>query len=182
MANQGDRSYVDEGIVAAEGWPGLVEEFMTAEFDRVRPVTAEPTVPSPPIPSAPSSFDAATAQILRCAQLVQQQVRKRVNRNAAATAVETARWLGVAVPADKSAEALQDVRDEQVRLDIGGTRERVVEARIQVRYALIVFVLSVSGSGAFIPNSLASVQDVLVRRGDRWRLHSRTITTALGER
>jgi hypothetical protein len=59
---------------------------------------------------------------------------------------------------------------------------RMAEARIQVRYALIVFVLSVSGSGAFIPNSLAWVQDVLVRRGDRWRLHSRTITTALRER
>ena len=60
--------------------------------------------------------------------------------------------------------------------------DQLAEARIQVRYALIVFVLSVSGSGAFVPNSLASVQDVLARRGDRWRLHSRTITTALRER
>jgi hypothetical protein len=100
MANQGDGSYVVEGIAAAEGWPGVVQEFMTAEFDRVRPVTAEPVTP---IPLALSSFDAAAAEILRWAQLVHQQVEEQVNRSAAATAVESARWLGVAVPANIAA-------------------------------------------------------------------------------
>jgi hypothetical protein len=58
--------------------------------------------------------------------------------------------------------------------------DRLAEDRMKVRYVLIVFLLSASGSPAFVPNSLASVQDTLARRADRWRLTNRTITTAPG--
>jgi SnoaL-like domain len=94
--------------------------------------------------------------------------------DAAVTGRETIREVLAARDADPDRRTMHVVANLKF--------DQLAEARIQVRYALIVFVLSVSGSGAFVPNSLASVQDVLVRRGDRWRLHSRTITTALRER
>jgi hypothetical protein len=57
--------------------------------------------------------------------------------------------------------------------------DRLAEDRMKVRYVLL-FLLSASGSPAFVPNSLASVQDMLARRADRWWLTNRTITTAPG--
>ena len=60
--------------------------------------------------------------------------------------------------------------------------DRLAEDSMKVRYVLIVFLLSASGSPAFVPNSLASVLDTLARRADRCWLTNRTITTAPGGR
>jgi hypothetical protein len=58
--------------------------------------------------------------------------------------------------------------------------DQMADDRMQVRYALILYLLSAPGTEALIPNSLSSVDDVLVRRGDRWLLRSREIRVHTG--
>jgi hypothetical protein len=93
-----------EGIEAAERWPSQAQKFVASQFDSIRDrLTRLPCAPITPSPGTGNCFDAVVGAATAWANLVHAEMAREAVARDARVAVETARWLGVSVPADIAA-------------------------------------------------------------------------------
>lgn len=121
-----DDRAIREGIEAAERWPNYAQKFMALQFDSIRDGLKR--LPCAPVdPAAANCFNAVVSAATAWARLVHAEMAREAVARDARLAIETAKWLGVIVPADVEACA---GGNEPRAAQMCATREQTIAAHL----------------------------------------------------